>query len=173
MRKTDGDPNLRWYAIQSQPRREDVAEHMLRRLALPVLCPRYRQRVILHGYRREVVRPLFPGYLFAAFDPERDLRRVHYTRGVRGVVTFGECPAEVPLELLRAIEERMSGGYVQLDPPPLRPGQRVEIVAGPFAGFTGIFQADVKPSERVAILLDSLRLQARVVLDRTAVRALS
>lgn len=160
--------DLPWYVIHTQPRREDVAEVNLQGLCAGVFCPRYRRRGILHGYVRELVRPLFPSYLFAAFEP-RDFRAVHYAHGVRGVVAFGGEPAVVPADLLANIEARMQNGYVVLLPPQLEPGQRVEIVAGSFRGYTGIFQAGLKGAERVAILLDTLKYQARVVLDRAAV----
>jgi len=160
--------DLPWYAVYTQARREDLAEANLQAFGVGVFCPRYRQRVILHGYNREVVRPLFPGYLFAAFAP-RDFRAVHYAHGVRGVVAFGGELAIVPANLLASITAHMQDGYVVLSPPQLEPGQRVEIIAGSFRGYTGLFQSGLKGSERVAVLLDTLKYQARIVLDRAAV----
>jgi transcriptional antiterminator RfaH len=162
-----------WFAVQTQPRREEVAEAHLARLGAPTLCPRYRRRVILHGYRRDVVRPLFPGYVFAAFDPRRGLKAVHYARGVRGVVMIGGEPAEAPADLIRGLAARMRDGFVVLEPPRLTVGQRVEITYGPFEGYTGIFQEETGGAERVAILLDTLSYNARAVLDRAAVRAVA
>jgi transcriptional antiterminator RfaH len=162
-----------WYALQTQRRREAIAEASLQRRGVAVFCPRYRCKVILHGYRREVTRPLFPSYLFAAFDYRRDLRAVCYAQGVRRLVAFGAEPAEVPNDLLESIAARMTDGYVRLDPPPLRTGDRVEIVAGLLRGHTGIFQEHLNGAERVAILLDTLKYNARVILDRIAVRSLS
>ncbi len=161
-----------WYVVHTQPQREDLAEINLQRMCERVFCPRYRQRVILHGYRREVTRPLFPSYLFAAFDRSRAFRVVHYAHGVRGVVSFGGEPAEVPPELLARIAARMEHGFVQLEPPALRAGQRVEIIAGPFQGYTGIFQEQLRDAQRVTILLEVLKFNARAILDRAAIRPL-
>lgn len=162
-----------WFAVHTQPGREAVAEAYLQSRCARVFCPRYRRRVILHGYRRDVVRPLFSGYLFAAFDPGRDFRSVHYARGIRGVVVVGGQPAEVPVELLRGIEERMRDGFVILQPPPLRVGQAVEITTGPLRGYTGIFAAQMRGADRVAILLDTWKYSARAIVDRAAVRAVA
>ena len=96
-----------WYVVHTQPRREHVAEANLRAVCPRLLCPRYRRRGILHGYVREIVRPLFPNYLFAAFDAGKDFRAVHYAHGVRGVVAFGGELAVVPPELLVSIETHM------------------------------------------------------------------
>jgi transcriptional antiterminator RfaH len=159
-----------WFAVHTQAGRETLAEAHLRRRCQRVFCPRYRQRVIVHGYRREVTRPLFPGYLFAAFDPVHDFKAVHYARGVRGVVAFGGQPAEVPTHVLRDIQSTMRDGLVQLQPRPLRTGERVEIIAGPFKGHMGIFVAARSGAERVAILLDALTYNAYALMDRAAVR---
>jgi transcription antitermination factor NusG len=67
----------------------------------------------------------------------------------------------------------MWDGYVILDPPRFEKGQRVQIIAGPFAGYGGIFQEHLHDSERVAILLDSLSYGARAELDRDYIRAVS
>jgi transcriptional antiterminator RfaH len=162
-----------WFAVHTQPAREEVAEANLRRFCRAVFCPRYRQRAIIHGYRREVVRPLFPGYLFAAFDPAQHFKAVHYAGGVRGVVAFGGQPAQVPPSLLHGIWSRMRDGFVVIAPPPLCVGQRVEITAGPLKGYTGIFTAQCSGSERVAVLLDTLTYNANAIMDRAAVRALA
>ena len=167
----DGDGAAAWYAVHAQPRREDVAEAQLRTLGVRTFWPRHRQRVILHGYKREVIRPLFPGYLFAAFDVRRDFRAVHYACGVRGVVLVGREPAEVPADLLEGIRARMQDGLVVLRPEPFRQGQRLEIVAGPFRGYSGIFEAHLRGDERVAILLEALQYSARIIVDRAAVEA--
>src|SRR3989304_8202514 len=140
---------LPWYAVHIQPRREDLAEANLQAFCGGVFCPGYRQRVILHGYKREVVRPLFPSYLFAAFDAPRDFRAVHYAHGVRGGVSFGGVLATAPANLLAIIGAHMQDGYVVLAAPQLQHGQRVEIVAGSFRGYTGLFQSGLKGSDRV------------------------
>ena len=165
------DESLRWYAVATQPRREDLAAGQLRQLCRQVCWPRYRHRALLHGYRREVTRPLFPGYLFAAFDASV-FRAVHYAHGVRGVVRFGDEPAVVPPEILASIMARMTTGYVVVEPAGLHDGQRVEILAGPFKGFTGVFDIRRSSLERVAILLDTLAYSARLMVDRAGIRVL-
>ena len=165
------DEGPRWYAVATQPRREDLAEEQLQRLCSQVCCPRYRRRAIVHGYRREVTQPLFPGYLFAAFDASV-FRAVHYAHGVRGVVRFGDEPAVVPPEVLASITARMTNGYIVVQPAGLHDGQRVEILAGPFKGFTGVFDVRRSSMERVAILLDTLQYSARLMVERAGIRPL-
>lgn len=150
-----------------------MAEARLAAWAEDLFCPRHRVRVNVHGYRREVARPLFPGYLFASFDASSFLRAVHYAHGVRGVVRSGTEPAEVPAELLDAIRARMRDGYVVLDPPRFHPGERVEVVEGPLRGCTGIFERNLSAERRVAILLDLLGRDAKVIVRPDALRPAS
>ena len=67
---------------------------------------------------------------------------------------------------------RMTNGYVVVEPAGLHDGQRVEILAGPFKGFTGVFDIRRSSLERVAILLDTLAYSARLMADRAGIRVL-
>jgi transcriptional antiterminator RfaH len=160
---------LPWFVVHTQPRRENVAETTLAGVCLETFCPRYRKRTIIRGYRRTVSLPLFPGYLFARFEPGR-FRAVHYAQGVCGVVRAGDEPATVPAEMVEAVAARLVGGYVRLTPG-FVPGHRVAIAAGPLAGFEGVFEEWRSDHERVAILLDRLGYSARVIVDRDLVQA--
>ena len=59
-----------WYAVQTKPRKEAIAELHLRRQHFETYLP----KVLLRKRRRakwtKVVEPLFPRYLFIRVDPE-------------------------------------------------------------------------------------------------------
>lgn len=151
-----------WYVVSTNARREDFAAAQLEQRTVPVLLP----RLALERRGRVVVRPLFPGYLFARLVLPSDAARVVWTPGVRRLVTFeGEAPA-VPdgaIEFLRA----QSGpeGLIVTRPRPLPIGRRVRITAGPLAGLVGIIENPPDARGRVSVLMDILRHQTRVSLD--------
>jgi transcription antitermination factor NusG len=109
---------------------------------------------------------MFPCYGFARFDAGRFLHRVCYTRGVRGVVSFGGVLAQLDdsiIELMRSRSEE--NGLVQLGTE-LKTGDRVKVTCGQLANFMGVFEHGISGTDRVAILLTAVRYQARVVIDR-------
>lgn len=161
-----GEPQ--WYAIQTKPCQEEVVAEQLRQRGVEVFLPKRRQRRVMWGVEREEVRPLFPGYLFGRFCLAEKYRAVRWAVGVRDVVRSGEVPLPVDEEIIRMIRERMDGrGYVVIGP---RPGEAVEIVEGPLRGLRGVLEAEVGDGERVLVLLTAIEYQARVMIERSALR---
>jgi transcriptional antiterminator RfaH len=158
---------IRWFAIQARVGAEAVAESNLRALPIETLLPLVRRRVH-HATRatRVVLRPLFPGYLFARFCAAVSLRAVKYGRGVTRVVGGADQPWPMADAIIADIRERIGPeGYVEMREPSLRTGDRVCITAGPLAGWSGVFDSELSDAERVIILIETLQ-QGRVVIRR-------
>jgi transcriptional antiterminator RfaH len=115
----------------------------------------------------EVIEPLFPGYLFVRLDIQRqNTSPIRSTRGVIGLVRFGNEPRPVPEALvveLKAAHTDPDGAITQEHL--FKSGDRVEIVSGPFAGLKAIFLAE-SGEERAQLLLELLGRSNRVVLSR-------
>ncbi len=155
-----------WYAIHTKPRQEDFAEANLRNLGLPTFNPKLKEKKLIRGVRQDVIKPLFPSYIFCKFRCRDFLRAVKYARGVRDIVRAGDIPIPVGEEIIAVIRQRMKGGYVVIEPPKFNPGDKVVVEDGPLRGFVGIFERETKDSERVVILLNTIKYQARVVMER-------
>jgi len=154
-----------WYAVQSKPRGEEVASHTLQTLGLEVFLPRVR-RGTTRPSPVHAPRPLFPGYLFARLHPTQHLHAVRYSRGVLRVLGGREHPVPVDDRSEEACRQRLDrDGFVLLEEPGLRPGDRLRIEFGPFAGFEGVFVRTLDDSSRVMILLEAMQ-QAQLILER-------
>ena len=85
-----------------KPRCEDFAHRQL--VERGVLA--YLPRLGLQRHGETLVRPMFPGYLFARLVLSRDGARVGWTPGVRRLVTFdGEAPT-VPDAAITVLREQ-------------------------------------------------------------------
>src|SRR5262249_21217619 len=158
---------IQWFAIQARPGAEAVAESNLHALSIETLLPLVR-RPVHHATRvaRLVLRPLFPGYLFARFRAAVSLRAVKYSRGILRVVGGGAQPWPVDDFVIEDIRERIGpGGCVELCEDPFKRGERVSVTKGPLAGWSGIFDSELSDAERVVILIETLQ-QGRVVMRR-------
>lgn len=157
---------MNWCVVNTKPRQENNARLNLERLGVETFCPRLKQNRIIRRKQRTVIGPLFPGYLFVRFDLAKHYRAVHYTQGVRGVVTFGSAPAMVDEEMIESIKSRLEDGSVVIQPSSLTPGQTVRILEGPLEGLEAIFEREMPAQERVVLLLRALSYQVRVLIDR-------
>lgn len=166
------DEVLQWYVIKTQPKQEVRADCNLKVLSINTFLPMTKERYTnpFSGLLSYVTRPLFPRYLFAQFDAGTMLRRVCFTRGVHSVVSFGNGPVSVDDEMIELIQRRIGeDGLVTLFDD-LNEGDQVMIDHGPLKDLVGVFQYDIKGTERVAVLLTAINYQGRVIIGKDLVR---
>ncbi|MBI3596668.1 MAG: transcription/translation regulatory transformer protein RfaH [Nitrospirae bacterium] len=154
---------MHWYAVNTKPRQEKLAELSLQRLGVETFSPRLKQNRLIRKRRQTVIRPLFPGYLFARFNLDNHYRTVNYAQGVRRIVTFGSAPTTVDEEMIESIKSRLLDGCVTVQTPSFSAGQTVRVQSGPFQGLEAIFEREMGDQQRVVLLLQTLSYQARVV----------
>ena len=162
----------RWYAIYTNLKQEDRANENLRAWGVETLhaklkIPRYNQ---FTGAPVFITQPLFMRYIFAKFDVYKQLPKVRFTRGVQDVVCFGDGPVSVDQEIIDIIRERIDeNGFVKTNDE-LKLGDKVVINAGPLKDLMGIFDREVKGTDRISILLTAIEFQGRLVVTRNLVR---
>lgn len=171
---TDRNPGRSWYLVHSKPNGEAVAEQNLVRQGYEVYLPRLLQYFRRAGRRHQRISALFPRYLFLRVTDGQDaLAPVRSTRGVSGIVRFGNDFAIVPELVVHDIRRRADPdtGMHRLAPEPVPgPGARIRVSDGPFEGLEGVFQRRVG-QDRVAVLLTVLGRIAPVSLPLEAVVA--
>lgn len=153
-----------WHVVRTKPHQEEVAQSSLTRGGIEILCPRIQEQRVIKRKMRQVVSPLFPGYLFARFPLFR-LRMVQYANGVRNVVSFGSGPAVVSNEIIDEISKRLQGGVFVPHAPRFSHGEVVRIQEGPLCGLEAIFERELVGQQRAMLLMKVLVSQVRVVLD--------
>jgi transcription antitermination factor NusG len=155
-----------WFAVQTKPFQERLAAAHVAELDAEVFLPKVRQDQMICGFIRRVTKPLFPGYLFAMFCPLQLLDPVRYAPGVLRVVGNSCLPIPVNHEVVSAIRDRVQAdGFIRLEQQPLRPGDKVAIEQGPFAGWMGEVERELDDGRRVSILLEAIQ-QARVLIEK-------
>lgn len=164
----------RWYCVQTVPQGESVALRNLERQGFEAwlpLCAKRRR----HARRAEIVAsPLFPSYLFVAFD--RDVERwrsINGTFGCRALVGAGAAPMPLPQGIVEALRGRRdAAGLISVSDSlaKLTPGAVVRILAGPFAELIGRIEM-AEENDRVSLLLEVLGRMVRVRIAVAAVEA--
>jgi transcriptional antiterminator RfaH len=158
------EAGLRWYAIQTKANKERDVEKRLTDMGLDVYLPWLRTRRRVGSRHQWVLVPLFPGYLFCFLDLVQSGKAARYSPGVKDFLKFGSQIAEVRPEIIDALRQRCPQGVAQIDTLAAKPGDLVRINEGPFSGLEAVFESTLKGSERVAVLLDILGRQTRLVL---------
>ena len=169
------DDVSRWYVVHTNPRQEERANNNLRAWGVETVNPKLQTRRYnqFNGAPSTITQPLFPRYIFAKFNASKQLAKIWFTRGVHDVVCFGGSPASVDDEIIEILQARIDeSGFVKTSDD-LKRGDKVVIKAGPMRNFMGVFECDLKASERISVLLTSINYQGRLVVGRDLVEKVS
>ena len=164
-----------WIVAHCHANAEFKAETHLRRQGFEVYLPKFKT-TRRHARRVEnVIRPLFPRYLFIGFDANSThWRPIRSTVGVSHLLTAGERPLVAPEWVVEQLRQREddSGLFSGAGGNPFKKGDAIQIVTGPFADHVGIFDA-LNESQRVAVLLDIMGRQVKTLVPLEAIRRAS
>jgi len=159
-----------WFCVRTKPKQERVAAAQLARLAgVEVFAPRIRFRRNTKRGRVWFEEALFPGYIFARFNFEMQVRLVSSTYGVRGLVRFdGEC-ATVPEDLIETLRaERIDDAPIVIEEPSVKVGDEAVVTDGALYGLQAVVTQVLSGGERVKILMDMMgtEIEAEIAASR-------
>lgn len=158
----------RWYVVRTRWAAEAQAGVEIAKLGIPVLIPMaYTTRKEGKWMVPVSDGPLFPRYIFAAFnvrDPASRWPEIYKCRGaVRVLGSHPTNPKPVPYRLIRAIRQRERPPGKRRVEAKFKTGQRVRATAGPFQSFEGICKVSAK--DRVKVLLSLFGRETAVEFD--------
>lgn len=142
-------PEAAWYVIHSYSGYENKVkknlEHRIESMDMQdkifqVVVPTEEEIELKDGQRRVVERRVFPGYvLVQMIMDEQSWYVVRNTPNVTGFVGMGNKPTALPDEEVKRIMRQLESEEpkIKVD---FKVGQKVRIVDGAFAEFTGIVQ---------------------------------
>ena len=156
-----------WFCLKSQPKHEHIAAaHLRQNRTVEVFLPRIRFKRATRKGTAWVTEALFPGYLFAQFDWEACLRLVQHSRGVRGVVHFGERWPAIPGEIISELQQSVGETGLRTIPESFAAGDEVEITEGAMRGLRAVVTRILPGRERIAVLMEFLGRQTMIELPR-------
>jgi len=155
-------PQPVWIAVNTHPNREQSAECNLRHQGYAVYMPVVKKQ-IRHARRvSEVLRPLFPGYLFVRLDDtQARWRPILSTIGVRSVVCTRDVPCILPAPFIDDLRAREKDGVIARSASAPQIGETVRVGRGAFDGLAGKI-VDLSENDRLVVLMDFLNRPVRV-----------
>lgn len=164
----------RWFVAQTHPRKEMLAVEHLARQGFATFFPRFRFNQIRRRRSDTVLKPVFPGYLFVAFDlSSPGWTSINSTRGVRRLVgsRLGR-PQPVPANAMNLIRKRCRGEIMVELLDQLHPGDLVQINTGPLANRIARVER-LEEGERVALLFEIMGTEQVITIDQGSIGPIS
>ena len=160
-------PDVRWYVVRSHPRQETAAALQLRQQGFEPYVPMVARQLRIGT----LIAPLFPQYLFVAFDKRRQRwQAINSTFGVQRLFASGpEHPTPLRDGVVEAIKAGEEKRLVVRDLVPvfIEAGAAVRITDGPLVDRRGVCRWDA--GTRVRVLLSMFGRETEVTLPRQQV----
>lgn len=156
------DPKDPWIVVNTHPNRELVAAVHLKNQAYDVYAPVVRKQVRHARCSRELLAPLFPGYLFVRWrSVDMRWRPILSTVGVRAIVRRGEQPTPLDNAIVSALRAREKDGVIVRSASPREVGQSVRLARGPFDGAVAEI-VELCDRDRLVVLMSLLNRAVKV-----------
>ncbi len=156
-------PENFWFCLKSKPRQEAVAVRNLKAVGdIDIFFPRIRRTRRGHEKNKEVIEPLFPGYIFVKFNPEDSQGTVKSTRGVLHLVSKNGKAVDVDHKVIDELKALGPDGILSMLDEELKVGAKIKVIRGIFAGSEGEVLKLATPQKRIAVLLTLLGAQQSV-----------
>jgi transcription elongation factor/antiterminator RfaH len=157
-----------WFLIHTNPKQEARTISNLSAWNVETFSPQIKEWRYnpVTGERQPGIKPLFSRYVFARFDLQGMFHKVRYTRGVHELVSFGDGPVSVNASIIDLIRSRIGEDGLVKTGTDFKPGDPVVVREGLLKDFTGIFEKEMRDSDRVVVLLNTISYQARLKIDR-------
>ena len=160
-----------WCALHTRHQHERTVASILSERGFEVFLPTYR---CVHRWKdrnKQLILPLFPGYLFLRYEMRRRLQ-ILSTPGINGIVNAGTAPAAISDHEIDGIQ-RMVDSTLLVEPHPfLNEGDLVRVKAGPLAGLEGIVLRK-KDGLRLILSITMLGRSAAAEIDACMIERLS
>ncbi len=159
-----------WYVVRTKAGYEHRADKNLLNQEIETLLPFFKDYGYHNGKIIPRIRPLFPNYLFAHFDPLRHFHKVRWTRGVSQILGNREGPIPVSDRVVQTILDRMGEDHLVVLEEQIATGDSVQITSGPFKDLIGIFERKMTGKDRVTILLNLIGVDVPIQISKYQIR---
>ncbi len=145
-----------WYVLHTRSRFENVVNKALMGKAKEVFLPKILVRSRRKDRKKMIRIPVFPGYLFIKTDLNpREHLDILKTPGAVRLIGNSKGPVPVPESSVISLKIMVETDDHIITGARLKKGDKVMVVAGPFAGVTGIFSR-YKGQDHVIVNIDVL-----------------
>ena len=153
----------KWAILQFKPNAYKLAERNLNQQGFETFLPFEKVTKYKNKQFISTQRPLFPGYMFVAFERENtSWYKIKSTYGVSKFLTLNSEPYLVPITLITDIKARCNQAGVLLPQKQFSKGDSVRLVSSPFDNFLATVES-IDQNQRVWVLINFMGQATRTL----------
>lgn len=147
---------MNWIIVNTKPCCEEKANTNLKRQGYRVFAPKILKTVSKFNKLKQILNPLFPGYIFVGLSPNQNWTKINNTYGVKKILKFNEKLCFLPQSFLEDLKKKCDSKGVFLIKKSFKKGQIVAYVKNNNFLFKVIFNEYID-ANRSYVLLDFLK----------------
>ena len=155
----DAAKDRRWWVMRTRTRQEKSLARDLIKYEIPFFLPQVDKTSVVRGRRRTSFLPLFSGYLFMFGDEQERYRSMTTNRVAQALPVTDQQELRQDLSQIFRLIQAKAPLTIESR---LKPGDRVRVKSGPFAGVEGTVAAR---SRRSRIIVAVRLIQQGVSLE--------
>jgi transcriptional antiterminator RfaH len=165
--------NVRWFLAQLKPNCTKIANMNLKRQGFQTFLPLEEKTHQRKGKFVNFKKPLFPGYIFVAFDMAKSQwHTINSTYGITRLVSFGKVPTPLPKGLVAQLKLRYDADGKLLLSKTFKAGDQVMFIKGPFVNFIAEIES-ISPEQRAWVLLEIMGNKTRIAVEINQVQTIN
>jgi len=158
---------LPWHALYTRHQHEKTVAEALARKGHSIFLPLYGTTRLWRNRPKQLLLPLFPGYVFIQGGMARPIDILSIP-GIVSIVTWSGAPAAIPPDQILAVRRMIENPY-RVEPHEfLRCGDRVRVISGILEGMEGILLR-IKGKSRLVVSMELLGRSASVEMEESCV----
>ena len=151
-----------WYLLQYKSNSHHLAVKHLNQQNFETFLPLQSLTIRKISKFINANRPLFPGYMFVAFDKkENQWRKINSTYGVSRLITFNSTLRSVPKNFISNLMDRCDLSGKLLSAENFKKGDQVKVLNGPFSSFIATVE-EYETDQRIWILMDLMGRKTKI-----------
>lgn len=160
------EEQLKWYALHSRSRHEDVVYNGLKNKSIETFLPKIQVMSRRKDRRKRIMVPLLPGYVFV----RSDLNPEHYldilkTYGVVRMVGIQGKPFPVKDDEISSLQVLNGTDRTVRNHAFMKKGDRIIIIDGPLKGLEGFYLKHKGKSDNIVVSVELLQRSLAVEIE--------
>ena len=165
---------LKWYAIHSRSRHEDVVLNGLKKKFIEGFLPKMQVMSRRKDRRKMILVPILPGYVFVHSDLNlNQYWDIMKTYGVVRILGIQGKPVSVKDEEIASLKTLHGTDRTVRNQAYMKEGDRVMIMEGPLKGLTGFYLRHKGKVDKVVISIELLQRSLVVEVEDLTIEKIS
>lgn len=151
-----------WFIIQIKSNSYQKAIRNLSNQKFETFLPLENLSINKNSKLKTVTRPLFPGYMFVAFDKSiADWVKINNTYGVLRIITFNSKLKSVPECIVNDLMEGNNNSKKSQPTIEFTKGDQVKVLSGPFTNFIAKVETYGR-NQRIWVLMNLMGRETKI-----------